>query len=297
MKAKKLLAALGVLVMIIPGVAFADAASKETQQIVEGHSVYATVLQENNVGMAAIAGIAAKRTTIGGVLWFNNQELVPSSVASEIAAGAFVLASQAGDDSPLQHINDADLAYVESYQFTDPNDRAWIVDRYSYQQCSVGDNPVPCEAAMANDQFVDLDGDGVPDDVAGEPLTTGEPVTNVTKSMYVVEISASTKDLSMSCDALALNGGGTAKDYNFVLLVRMDALDPAGIIADGASLGTGSALTKEQGNSGAAVTNAPSTTANTAQIDLWFSENRPPAPTNRVLFFPADSVGSSAPCA
>jgi hypothetical protein len=289
---KKLLAVLGVLVMMIPGVALAQHQSV-TQEVVEGHTVYATVVQETNTQMAAIAGIAAKRVTLGGVLWFNNQELLPSSVASEIAAGAYVIGTEAGDDDPFMHINSTDLSYAESYQFTDPNDRTWVVDRYTYQVCTVSaggaDNQVPCEATAAN-QGVDVDGDGVPD------VSTNNPVQNATKSIYVAEIGATTKDTSMSCDPLAANGGGTGKDYNFVMLVRMDTL--SNVVQGGKQHGASSTDTKEQGNSHSSVSTPPADHAHdTGQIDLWFSEFRPPAPATRTLFFPADTVGSSAPCA
>jgi hypothetical protein len=305
-KAKKLLAALGVLVMLIPGVAFAHHESKVTQEIVEGHSVYATVLENENIGMAAIAGIAAKRTTIGGVLWFNNQELLPSQVASEVAAGAYVLATEAGDDDPAIHIAAGDLEYADSYQFMDPNDRVWIVDRYTYEICSVDQGgsptPVPCDGAHAASTSVDLDKDGHADDVSGESLSTEGDVTVDLKSVYVVEIGDTAKDLSATCDPLAVDGGGlkdaagVPQDYNFVLLVRMDTLGD--VVADGKAHGASSTDLKGDGNSHAALSTAPADhTHDTASIDLWFSEDRPASPGSRTLFFPEDVDGASAPCA
>ena len=132
MKAKKLLAVLGVLLVAVPGAAYAATETSVTSESVEGHTVFAAVVDETATQFAAIAGVAAKRTTMGGVLWFNDQELIGGAVASEIAAGAFVIATEAGDDAPSTHM---DAAYAESYQFTDPNNRLWIVERYTYDSC------------------------------------------------------------------------------------------------------------------------------------------------------------------
>lgn len=298
MKAKKLLAVLGVLVMAIPGAAYASHETSVTSEIVEGHTVFAAVLAETGTDFAAIAGIAAKRTTIGGVLWFNDQELIPASVASEIAAGSYVIATEAGDDPPSGHM---DAAYAETYQFTDPNGLVWIVDRYTYDSCYVdaagAQQIVPCDAT-AGQQGVDLDEDGhdevstgsVDLDGDGHPdLVAADSVVKQSKSLYVVEIGATTIDAAASC------GTATGKEYNFVLLVRMDSLYSA--TDDGKSHGAGATDTPAQGNSHASQA-APDAdhTHDTAQIDLWFSEERPPAPASRTPMFPEDTVGASAPC-
>lgn len=282
MKAKKLLAALGVLVMAVPGVAIATHETAVVSEIVDGHTVFAAVLQETRTDFAAIAGIAAKRTTIGGVLWFNDQELIPASVASEIAAGSFVIATEAGDDPPSEHM---DSAYLESYQFEDPNNRVWVVDRYTYDVCSAESggqfHVVPCEGQSAN-QGVDADEDGHPE------LTTGENVVRQTKSLFVAEIGATALDAAASC------GSATGKSYNFVLLVRMDAL--GAVAQDGKSHPSADddALRGDHDN---ALAPPGSHTHDTAQLDLWFSETqRPPVPATRVLMFPEDTLGDTAPC-
>lgn len=297
MKANKLVAALGVLMMAIPGVAYASDATSVTSEIVEGHTVFAAVEDESQTNFAAIAGIAAKRTTIGGVLWFNDQELIPASVASEIAAGAYVIATEAGDDDPDSHL---DAAYAESYQFTDPNGRTWIVDRYTYDSCYVdaagSQQVVPCDLTAAqqgadldedgNNEIstgsVDLDGDGQADIVAADSIV------KQVKSLFVVEIGATTVDAAAAC------GPATGKEYNFVLLVRMDAL--YSVAQDGAAHGAAATAGPLAGNSHSSTTPPPDHTHDTAQIDLWFKEQRPPAPATRTPMFPEDTVGSSAPC-
>lgn len=300
MKAKKLLAVLGVLIMAIPGAAYAShGATSVTSEIVEGHTVFAAVVEETGTDFAAVAGIAAKRTSIGGVLWFNDQELIPASVASEIAAGAYVIAAEAGDDSPLNHL---DAAYAESYQFTDPNNRLWIVDRYTYDSCYVDaagtQQIVPCDLEAAktgvdldedghdevNTGSVDLDGDGNPDVVAADSIV------KQAKSLFVVEIGATTLDTAAGC------GTATGNEYNFVMLIRMDALYSA--VDDGKSHGAGATDTPLEGNSHAAsLAPVADHTHDTAQIDLWFSESRPPAPATRTPMFPEDTIGGAAPCA
>jgi hypothetical protein len=268
-KAKKLLAALGALAVAIPGLALAG--TTEISTVVEGHSVFAAVVDETQINFAAIAGIAAKRTVFGGVLWFNDQELFAPSVASELAAGKYVIATGANDDPPSDHF---DAQYEESYQVTDPNNQVWMVDRYVYWSCSVEVNgqfaPVPCQQAEPvndNDQL-DLDSNGA-NEVDG-----GDPVLNTTKNLYVVTIGPKTIDSASGC------APASGKEYNFVLLVRMDQFaqpaDGNNFTEDAVTIGTG--------------------TFDTAQVDLWFSEERPAEPATRTIRI-ADAVGDAAPCA
>lgn len=301
MKAKQLLAMLGALIMIGPGVAYAAGETSVTSEIVQGHTVFVAVEELSETQFGAIAGIAAKRTTIGGVLWFNDQQLIAPSVANEIAQGAFVIATEAGDDDPADHL---DSAYAETYEFTDPNGRSWIVDRYTYDSCYIevaaSQQIVPCDATAAQ-TGVDLDDDGADDLQTGSADLDGDGQSDVVaadrvvkqqKSMWVVEIGATTVDAAASC------GTATGKDYNFVLLVRMDGLFDAA--ADGASHGAGSAASALEGNSHASTLIPPADhTHDTAQLDLWFKEDRPPLPANgrSPPMFPADTVGGTAPCA
>ena len=300
MKAKKLVAALGVLMMAVPGVAYASHESSTTSQIVEGHTVFAVLESGSQTQFAAIAGLAAQRTSIGSVLWFNDMELIPASVASELAQGAYVIATEAGDDPPSQHM---DAAYAESYQFTDPNGRYWIVDRYTYESCYVEaagtQQIVPCDLAAGStgEDFdgdghdevstgsVDLDGDGNPDVIAADSIV------RQLKSLFVVEIGATTPDTAAGC------GTATGQNYNFVLLVRMDALSAGNVAQDAMAHGAGSSATQLGGNSHAsALDPVADHTHDTAQIDLWFSEERPPVPASRTAMFPDDLVGGTAPC-
>lgn len=256
MKAKKLLAALGVLVLVAPGVALAEDL-KATKEVIQGHTVFAAVEELNKIEFAAIAGSAAKKTVVGGVLWFNNQELIPDITTKELAAGNWILATEAGNDDPREHFPGVDTTakYVESYQLMDPNNRAWLVDRYDYEECSVaagGDfHEVPCEAKAANNQ-----------DPAGiEEASTGE-VVRTSKSYFVVGIDATTPDCN-----------GSGKDYNFVTLVRLDTLYST-VVDGGYGEHTGH-------------------THPTAQVDLWFSESRPADPTARSMLF-TDAVSGGA---
>lgn len=289
MKAKKLLALVGVLVVALPSVALAYHGSQVETTIVEGHTVFTDVLSESEIPFAAIAGTAAKRTTVGGVSWFGDQELFAPVTAQELAAGHFVIASATGEDAPFQHM-DAD--YVESYRVTDPNNREWVIDHYAYEVCTIDDgtqvHEVPCmdvpEDAESPTAFqgspaegqpgdapgqepenyaVDLDGDGHPDDLDGDGAAeTGDNVLVVVHHLYVVEIGAPTPDTCTS-----------QGEYNFVLAVRLDGFDPTSLVP--ASLPDGS-------------------TADTTQVDLWFSEQRPQEPPARQFLF-EDSVGTCAP--
>lgn len=299
MKAKKLLAALGALLMAFPGVAYASDATSVTSQIVEGHTVFAALEQDSRTYFAAVAGIARQTTTIGGVLWFNDQDLLNDTLASEVAAGAFVIATQAGDDDPEEHRETA--SYAESYLFVDPNERAWIVDRYTYDVCYVPaageEQIVPCDLTAANTGVdvdengqndvstgsVDLDGDGEADVVAADNIV------KLTKSMFVVEIGDTTTDAAASC------GTATGKQYNFVLLVRLDAL--GNIVDDGQAHGAAVTDPATAGNSHiSSALSPPDHTHDTAQIDLWFKEQRPPAPASRTPMFPQDTIGGGAEC-
>lgn len=290
MKSKKLLAIVGAVAVTLPGLAFAYTPQAEST-VVEGHTVFTTVASSAPVSLAAIAGKAAKITTFGGIAWFGSQELYGGSQREDLAAGAYVLAGETGDDSPQQHFGD--LRYAESYRITDPNNRAWVVDRYVYEVCTVNANDtsaeVPCTdgppgevcAPDGNctdvpdwleeppgdepgDTRPDLDGDGNPDslpvpDENCVPECPGEVV--VVKSVYVVEISGTTADTCTS-----------QGDYNFLLLVRMDALK--NVVDDGATVGTG--------------------TYDTAQVDLYLHDERPAEPAARD-FLVDDQVGGCAP--
>jgi hypothetical protein len=132
-------------------------------------------------------------------------------------------------------------------------------------------------------QPIDANGDGSPD--AGPAPT---PVNIVVKSIYVVTIGETTVDSASAC------GTATGHDYNFVLVVRMDSLH--NVTADGAAHGPASTASQDQGNSHSSQPTAVADhTHDTAQVDLWYSDDRPAEPGVRNMLF-ADSVGSTAAC-
>jgi hypothetical protein len=307
-KAKKLLAALGVLMMAVPGVAFASHETQFSEEIVEGHTVFAAVSDDYTIQFAAVAGLATKRTIIGGVLWFNDQELISggTSAAGDLAAGQYIIATQAGDDPPSMHMN---ASYLESYEFKDPNDQVWIVDRYTYDVCTAqagGDfHIVPCEANAVNEppepaaSASDLDGDGHPDhpveDTLGDPAGGEGDIIVTRKSLYVVQIAdTQTVDATVNC------APGTGKSYNFVLLLRLDGLTN---VVDGGAAHPGSYADPDAQAQGVLDGDSHSSQATpganhahgTAQVDLWFSPTRPAEPELRNTLF-TDTAGSDAGC-
>jgi len=236
--------------VVLPGIALAAPIAKVSNQtIVEGHTVYAAVEKVQNIEFAAIAGIARERLVVKGVFWFNDQELFGDIVLVDNANG-HVLAVEAGDPDPTTGAP-LSATYIESYMFTDPNDRGWIVDRYFY--------------------------------VSG----------GINRSVFVVDTGIITVDTA-PCNPASPGGTGcpTNKPYNFVVLVRMDALrttTAAGKAHPSAADDTLKGDSHDtQGDPVAAHTHRTDT------VDLYFASVRPATPLVRNFLF-TDLIGSAAP--
>lgn len=252
-------AAILVPLVIAAGAAQAGLFKTENVQVVEGHTVFAAVERETNIEFAAVAGIAAIRTVVRGVLWFNDQELFSTTIAEEQSQGNFVLLVESADDDPNDHVDDA--VYNESYQFVDPNERTWIVDLYSYDKCL---------------------GTLVLGQCAGAEET--EPI-------FVVEIGPTAVDAAPANPLSPGVGAPTNKAYNFVTLVRLDALDAT--VADGKAHPSPADGTLAGDSHDTQATPVGAHGHDTASVDLWFALERPPAPAARTFLF-VDAVGAAA---
>jgi hypothetical protein len=299
-RSKKLLATIAVLTVALPSAAFAYHGTQVESTVVEGHTVFTDVLSESQIGFAAIAGSASRVSSIGGVLWSGDQSLFDPITGAARAQGSYVIGTETGDDAPFRHM---DATYLESYRVTDPNGRGWVVDHYTYEICvvtegevddpSTGDpvvpgtsHEVPCSDLPEEGESVDvpdpaddttgdvqppddpgwepenegtdLDGDGHPDDLDGDGIPeTGDKVDVTVKHVYLVQIGETTPDVCA--------GQG---NYNFLLAIRMDGFD---VTVPG--------------------TGPDGDTHDTAQVDLWFSDDRPPEPPVREFLF-EDTIGS-----
>lgn len=126
-----------------------------SEQLVEGHSVFSvievtsgTTNETERFGAAVavlIRELHTERTTMRfpGVLWFNDQYLVAPEASNEAntvvryPCGAVIVVNQ-GDPVPYNSTNGypivpANATYNESYYITDPNERSWIIDKWTWQ--------------------------------------------------------------------------------------------------------------------------------------------------------------------
>ena len=122
-----------------------------TEQLVEGHTVF-TVIQnipptgpEEEEYAAAVAVLVREVSTevsasrFAGVLWFNDQYLVnptgsenKGTPKERYPCTGAVLATPAGSGDPrIGAENFTQDKYVESYYITDPNEQAWIIDKWN----------------------------------------------------------------------------------------------------------------------------------------------------------------------
>lgn len=119
------------------------------EQLVEGHVVFSVVQVARDVSTqeerfaTAVAVLVREMshqdtgTRFPGVLWFNDQFLMEPSKSVRYreshrypCTGA-VIAVPAGGPDP-RSLDFSLATYVESYHLTDPNDRAWDVDKWSF---------------------------------------------------------------------------------------------------------------------------------------------------------------------
>ncbi len=142
------------LAFVLPGMGIAGAAvvyaNPITEQLVEGHTVFAVIevtsdsQSESEEYAAAVAVLVrdyhqkqvAKR--FPGVLWFNDQYLTePTSrqtgdpIIRYPCSGAVIATNNADPAPPLNDPLYYNVgSYVESYFITDPNDHSWNVDKW-----------------------------------------------------------------------------------------------------------------------------------------------------------------------
>jgi len=228
--------ALALLVLVPVALAGGSPVRTQSATVVEGHTVLADIVRQSTVSFAAVAGTAEVRTTVRGVLWFNDEELFPGVTLSREAQGNFVLATEAGDDDPRRHLQRA--RYVESYAFVDPNAQSWIVDRYEYDGCGVAVALVSASVGCG------------------------------TEPIFVVAVGPDAFDPTLS------------RRYNFVNLVRLDALD--------AVRANGQRHPDPFNGPPTGDSHPPDVAAHnhdTAKVDLWFSRERPPEPAVRRFLF------------
>lgn len=117
------------------------------EQLVEGHVTFTVIETVANTSVeesyaAAVAVLvrelrsAQSGTRFPGVLWFNDQYLIPPSsnapnaVTYRYPCTGAVLAVNEGDPDP-RTANFTNAAYVESYRIRDPNDNTWTIDKWN----------------------------------------------------------------------------------------------------------------------------------------------------------------------
>lgn len=137
------------------------------EQLVEGHTVFATIssppiIANNSTKAAAVAVLVRESSTITqsdrfpGVLWWNDQYLVDPITSEQTCTGSggirlgpiqfgggcqsttrypctgAVLAVNQGDPDPrLYQLGDYLANYVETYHIEDPNDNGWDVHKWN----------------------------------------------------------------------------------------------------------------------------------------------------------------------
>src|SRR5438552_4482728 len=170
------------VLMVVPafGAATPIVAPPVPEQLVEGHTVFTVIEQVqsttiNHVEYAAAVAVLVREATavaqsdrFPGVLWFNDQYLVDPiksyNAQTDIrypCTGA-VLAVNSGSADPRLApwpAGGMQAGYIESYLITDPNDRVWDVDKWTFTDGG-GATELIWSVAIMNNQA----GYGTPDD-------------------------------------------------------------------------------------------------------------------------------------
>lgn len=143
------------VLLVVPalGAATPIVAPPERENLVEGHTVFTVIEQVTTTAVnhteyaAAVAVLVREATAIvqndrfPGVLWFNDQYLVDpiksynAQVNVRYPCTGAVLAVNAADPDPRLApwpLGGMQGGYIESYLITDPNDRSWNVDKWTY---------------------------------------------------------------------------------------------------------------------------------------------------------------------
>lgn len=149
-----IIALAALLVLPAVGAAATIVVGPVQEQLVEGHTVFTVIEVRNDTNVtqeefhAAVAVLVREvrndvdASRFPGVLWFNDQYLVPpssSGVAAEQSVrypctGAVIAVGDTYGADPRVEFTDANPlspGYVESYLIRDPNDHAWSVDKWS----------------------------------------------------------------------------------------------------------------------------------------------------------------------
>lgn len=175
------------------------ATGDETEQLVEGHTVYAEIVNRNasDEQAAAVAVYVENRTrAVENVLWFDDSFLHKVEQNKRApACGGTVWAMPSGVPFPGPNALET-LGAAETYKIDDPNGKSWLVNAYG-----VG---------------IDADGDGVDDADLGIAAWSVEVDCPALGTPY------QTSDLQ-SDDFLAPDVG--VLDYNAVLWFFMDDVD------------------------------------------------------------------------
>lgn len=182
MNTKKILAVAAIALLSVPAYAAATqiVVGPLTEQVVEGHTVFAVIekarFRNQTIEAAAVAVLVRERVqereNVKGVLWFNDQYLVsPSNIDSAFTrypCGGAVIAVNAGDPDPrtmLVGYNDTDsYTNIMSANFGTSGDEQDVLSQdEDYSNFALFDDPPPSQGPLGTtpaDSFF-VDGPGV----------------------------------------------------------------------------------------------------------------------------------------